>query len=232
MAPAGKNKEQSAENPEAQGLNTEVACHMSILNTSFLNSVSDRLAISSLASSIFGALISLFILWHLLHSKGQILGYLPVARAGQHTLLRYGTVCRGGDQERTMSFACLSGGFQSLPQLSTIKLGHSGADSQASWFAYILEPCESLQWTHLWGWEFLPPTLQPFQVFTVRDFEALFSHSGTLGYTVSLIPQLFLLVYLHSNVGSPSPQATALSCVFFTSAARVHPSYPSGWIFL
>ena len=27
MAPAGKNKEQSAENPEAQGLNTEVACH-------------------------------------------------------------------------------------------------------------------------------------------------------------------------------------------------------------
>ena len=27
MAPAGKNKEQSAENPAAQGLNTEVACH-------------------------------------------------------------------------------------------------------------------------------------------------------------------------------------------------------------
>ena len=39
-------------------------------------------------------------------------------------------------------------------------------------------------------------------------FEALFPHAGTLGCMVSLAPQLFLLVYLYSNVGPPSPQAT------------------------
>ena len=47
------------------------------------------------------------------------------------------------------------------------------------------------------------------QVFSVRGFEALFPCTGTLGCVVCLAPQLFLLVYLHSNGGSPTPQVTA-----------------------
>ena len=39
--------------------------------------------------------------------------------------------------------------------------------------------------------------------FLVRGFEALFPHAGALGCVVRLAPQLFLLVYLHSNVGPP-----------------------------
>ena len=54
-----------------------------------------------------------------------------------------------------MPLAGLSAGFQSLPQLPTSKLSPSGADSQKGGFLYILGPCGSLQWTLLWGWEFL-----------------------------------------------------------------------------
>ena len=43
--------------------------------------------------------------------------------------------------------------------------------------------------------------LQAPQVFSVRGFEALFPCAGTLGCAVCLAPQLFLLVYLHENVG-------------------------------
>ena len=39
------------------------------------------------------------------------------------------------------------------------------------------------------------------QRFFQSGFEALFLHTGTLGCTVCLTPQLFLLVYLHRNVG-------------------------------
>ena len=54
--------------------------------------------------------------------------------------------------------------------------------------------------------------------------EALFPCTGTLGYTVCLAPQLFLLVYPHSNVGPPAlpaipslgPPATTLPRVLFT----------------
>ncbi|KAF6104119.1 hypothetical protein HJG60_011166 [Phyllostomus discolor] len=41
-------------------------------------------------------------------------------------------------------------------------------------------------------------------------FEALFPSAGILGCVVCLVPQLFLPVYLHVNVGPPSPQAAAL----------------------
>ena len=40
-------------------------------------------------------------------------------------------------------------------------------------------------------------------MFSVRGFEALFPHAGTLGCKVCLAPQLFLLVYPHANVGPP-----------------------------
>ena len=39
-----------------------------------------------------------------------------------------------------MALAPLSASFQSLPQLPTIKLGPSGADSQVGAFVYLLGP--------------------------------------------------------------------------------------------
>ena len=90
--------------------------------------------------------------------------------------------------------------------LQTSRLGPPGADSQVCGFVWIRGPCWSLQWTLLWGWEFLLPP-QPPQIFTARGFEALFFHAGPLGCAVCLTPQLFLPVYLHVNVGPP---ATAL----------------------
>ena len=38
-------------------------------------------------------------------------------------------------------------------------------------------------------------------------FEALFPHAGSLGWVVCLIPQWFLPVYPHVNVGPPAPPA-------------------------
>ena len=52
--------------------------------------------------------------------------------------------------------------------------------------------------------------LNPCRFSSVRGFEALFPHTGTLGCTVCLALQLFLPVYLHVNVGLPHLQATAL----------------------
>ena len=81
---------------------------------------------------------------------------------------------------------------------------------------YILESWGSLQWTLLLGWEFLPLP-QPLQVFSVRGFETLFPHTGTLGSSVCFIPQLFLPVYLHTNVGPPALPA-AISPSLLTAA--------------
>ena len=50
-----------------------------------------------------------------------------------------------------------------------------------------------------------PPT----GVFSQR-FEVLFLHTGALGCVVCLVPQLFLPVYLHVNVGPPALPAAAL----------------------
>ena len=115
--------------------------------------------------------------------------------------------CRWGrGQEGAMALAPLSARFQLLPLLPTIKLGPSGADSQVGEFVYILRPSLSLQWNLLWGWEFLLLPPQPPQVFSIRVFEALFP----LDCEVCLAPQLFLLVYLHTDVGPPSLPVTAL----------------------
>ena len=46
-------------------------------------------------------------------------------------------------------------------------------------------------------------------VFSQR-FEALFPRAGTLDCAVYFTLQFFLPIYLHSNVGLPSPQAAAL----------------------
>ena len=149
-------------------------------------------------------------------------------------LLHYGAVCEQGAQEGTEPLVQLSASFQSCPPLPTSKLGPSGADSWVGGFAYILGPCVSLQWTLLWGWDFLLPP-QPPHIFSVRGFEALFPHAVTLGCVVFLAPQLFLLVYPHTNVGplvnwllsshtsSPywlpifDPPASLDKCFFFNS---------------
>ena len=59
-------------------------------------------------------------------------------------------------------------------------------------------------------------------VFSQR-FEALFPDAGTLGCTVCLAPQLFLPIYLHTNVGPPTLPATFLPHVLSTWAAYLHP---------
>ena len=111
--------------------------------------------------------------------------------------------------------------------------------SQVGGLVYVLGPHGCLQWTLLWGWEFLLLP-QPPQVFSIRGFEALVSCTGSLGCAVCLTPQLLLLAYLHTNVGPPTPPATAspgqpaaaLPQVLSTLAAYLHPSYWSGWMFL
>ena len=119
-----------------------------------------------------------------------------------------------------MPVAWVSVGFQSLPLLHTGKLGPSCADSWVCGFVYILGLCGSLQWTLLWGWDFLPPLQFP-QVFSARGFEALFPCSGTLDCAVYLASQLLLLVYRQANVGPPSLPVAALLCVLSTPAAHL-----------
>ena len=51
---------------------------------------------------------------------------------------------------------------------------------------------------------------QPPQDFPVGGFEVLLPSTGILGCVVCITPQLFLLAYLHTNVGLPALAATAL----------------------
>ena len=133
-------------------------------------------------------------------------------RVGQPMSLCCGTACVGEVREGTMSLAQLLPCFQSLP---TTKLGPSGADSWVGGFVYVLGPPGSLQWNLLWVWEFLP-LMQPPRVFTAKGIETLVSHTKTLGCTVSCTLQVFLLAYLHMNVGPPGPPASALPAQFAT----------------
>ena len=80
----------------------------------------------------------------------------------------------GRGQEGAMVLAPLSGRFQSLPPLPTIKLGPSGADSWVGRLVHALGPCGSLQRTLLWGWEFLPLLPQPPQVSSIRGLRLYF----------------------------------------------------------
>ena len=123
-----------------------------------------------------------------------------------------------------MPLAQLLVDFQPLPLLPTSKVGPSGADSQVDGFLYILGPHGSLQWTLLWGWEFLPVP-QPPQIFLVRSSEALFPHAGTLGWVVCLAPHLFFPVYLHANVEIPAPPAPASPAQSSSCCLALSPLY-------
>ena len=71
----------------------------------------------------------------------------------------------------------------------------------------------------------------PTGVFNQR-FEALFPCAGALGCAVCFAPPLFLLVYLHGNVGLLGPLAPVLPRVLSAWLSHLCPSYWSGWMFL
>ena len=88
-----------------------------------------------------------------------------------------------------MALAPLSGAFQSLPPLPTIKLDPSGARSRPLWVSPTNSP------VRLRVSPAAAPT--PMGVFS-QSFEALFSCAGCM---VCFTPPLFLPVYLCTNVG-------------------------------
>ena len=118
-------------------------------------------------------------------------------------------VCGGGVREGTMPLVQFSASFQSFPLLPTSKLGLSCADSQVGGFVYVLWP--------LWVSPMnspvrlgVSPTASTLAGFSARSFESLFPLTETLSCMVCLTPQLFHLIYLHTNVGLPTTPATAL----------------------
>ena len=185
---------------------------VSILITRVLNFESDRLAISLSLSSIFGALIYSFIwafffffffcLTHPLHYEGHNLTY----SSGRDNSNR----CMWGRGQRRNNATCWAITGLSVISPATSKLGPSGANSQVGGFVYILGPHGHLQWTLLWGREF-PHHHNPHRFLQPEVFEASFFQAGTLGWAVSLAPQLFLPVYLHTNKSAPSLSSQFIS---------------------
>ena len=66
----------------------------------------------------------------------------------------------------------------------------------------------------------------PHRFFSVTGFEAFFPCAGILCCLVCLAPQLFLLVYLHANVGLPTPPAATLPGRPATASLPCHESSP------
>ena len=140
---------------------------------------------------------------HLVGSKGQNLKCSP-GRGNLHGCIVMLYVEKGSEREQCRLLCSL------------LVFSHFPRYPQSNWALLVLIPrwvgfvCSKTlwvsPWTLLWGWEFLPLSPQPPQVFSVRGFEALFPCSGTLGCVVCLAPQLFLPAYPQVNVGLPSPQ--------------------------
>ena len=124
----------------------------------------------------------------------------------------------GRGQRGNNAVAGLSAGFQSFPLLPTSKLGLYGADSRVGGFVNVLGPCGSLQWTLLWGQEFLPLPPQHPQVFTTRSFQALVSQHWNPGLCRLSRSPIVPPGYLHVNVGplglpvAASPALSPLPC--------------------
>ena len=115
-----------------------------------------------------------------------------------------------GRGRRGNNATCLALSWLSVTSPTTHKqIGPLWCWFQVGRFVYILWPHGSIQQTFLWGWEFFPLP-QPPQIFTTRSFEALFTHTGTLGWMICLTPHLFLPIHPHANVGPPAPQLPPL----------------------
>ena len=162
---------------------------VSILITRVLTSASDRLAISSLLSCIFFWSFDLFfhlghffLFWHASYIvRGGALG---IHQGGATHFVAW-WCCMWGRCLRGNSATCSAlGRLSVISSLLTSKLGPSGAAFWVGGFVYILGPCRSLQWTLLWGWEFLPLLQHP-HVFSVRGSEASFPWAGLWGLSCS-----------------------------------------------
>ena len=128
---------------------------VSILITSILNCASDRLAISSFLSSVFGALIYPFI-WAVFFLSRCACYVVRVGALGiiqgraTHILV---VVLHGGWGRRGNNGPCSALSWLSTSLLPTNKLSPSGADSQMGGFVYILGPCGSLQQSYHLEWK-------------------------------------------------------------------------------
>ena len=225
---------------------------MSVLITSVLNCASDRLAISSLLSWIIsGALSDLsfgpffsFLSWRVCYFKGRSLRCsLGQGNAGRCPVTLY----MGEGPRGSNGAAPLSTGLQSFTPLPTIKLGPSGAGSRVGGLVHALGPCGSPQRPLLWGWEFLLLLPQPLRVFSIRGLRLYFPALEPWVTGSALLPAV-CPVYLCSNVGPQGLLVVRLPALFVPHsaslgpatamrvlsalAARLRPSYQSGWKFI
>ena len=145
----------------------------------------------------------------------------------------------GWGREGAVALAPLSADLQSLPPLPTINLDLSGAACRVGGFVYVLGPCGSLQWTLLWGWEFLLLPPQPLRVFWIRGLRLYFpvlepwvAQSVTRSTSCCLAGQLQLCPPCSTirHLGGSTSRHFAVSPLH--PAAGLRPSYWSGWMFL
>ena len=146
---------------------------------------------------------------------------------GQPMRLCCDAVCGGGVRVGTMPLALLSAGFQSLPLIPTSKPGPSGADCWVGGFVYVLGPCGSLQWTLLWGWEFLPLPPQSPQVFSIRGLRLYFPALEPWVVRSILLPSCssqFICTWMWNRPVCKTPPRLSASCCLAVSPP---PSCPS-----
>ena len=136
-----------------------------------------------------------------------------------------------------MALAPLSGGFESLPPLPTIKLGPSSADSRVGGLVHTLGPCGSLQRPFPRALEFLPLPPQPPWVFSIRGLRLYFPElePWLCGLLHSPAVPPGLSIRECGAVGSascltacPFPTSCHLAASPFRPAACLRPSYWSG----
>ena len=153
----------------------------------------------------------------------------------------------GRGREGAMAPTPLSTGLQTFTLLPTIKLGPSGAGSQVGGPVHAPGPCASVQRPLLWGWEslLLPP--QPHRRFQ-SEVWGFISPCWSPGLHSLLCSPPFLPVYLCANVGPQGLPVVRLPALFVPHsaslgpatatrvlsalAARLRPSYQSGWMFI
>ena len=119
-----------------------------------------------------------------------------------------------------MVLALLSASFQSLPLLPMSKVGPSGTDFHVVGFVCI-SPMNSPVKLGV-----SPAAASTPKWFSISGLRLYFPGLEPWGCTVCFTPHLFLLVYLHLNVGPPGPPATShgsASCSLPASCSLAHP---------